>query len=138
MRLYTICVHGVPILVISTDTGLPFPDEFTTDAERLAADRATRALLKGMPEHARRISDQRKIDGALDTWLGEDLSLAGLCDGDHTNLHVRETCVDEAEQWHKPRRSAIEDGELEAGDEDWLVFLVSVGDAAADRHPPAG
>jgi hypothetical protein len=58
---------------MSTDTELPMEDRLATDPKLMQAHRDMRALTESMPDEVRRIGDQREIDEALDTWLGEDL-----------------------------------------------------------------
>lgn len=81
MRLYTICIDQRPVLVMSTDAEPPMEDTLTTDAKLMKAHRdmqALRAKMQARLPDAERLADQREIDEALDTWLGEDLHSFGL------------------------------------------------------------
>ena len=136
MRLYTICAHNRPILTMSVACELPMPDRFTTDAMFMKAHRDERALidkLRAEDPAFDRISDQREIDEALNTWLGEDLLCLEterhpLWSGRRSDLGVREATADEAERWKASRQHAIDTGEIDAGSEMWLMFLVPVQD----------
>jgi hypothetical protein len=130
MRLYTICIDQRPVVVISVDAEPPIPDSLTTRPDLMQTLRESRAQIESIPADPRTM-DQMEIDEALDTYLGEDLqSLTcegnSLWDGDHARLHIREARVDEAERWHLSRRAAIDAGEVAAGEEAWLTFLVPV------------
>lgn len=101
MKLYTICVRGRPVVTLSTDADQPVPD--------------------GLIE----------VDKALDTWLGAGLRKLRnegqvLWTGDRNDLQIREAQADEAERWSASHRKALESGELDAGEESWLTFLVPV------------
>jgi hypothetical protein len=131
MKLYTICVDQRPILVMSVDAGPLMPDQLTTNAEPMKARRDTRALSDSLPADVQRINDQREIDQALDTWLGQDLRTlrshgVPLWSGGSASLHVRDATPDEAQGWHEALQREIDTDEEEAGDEDWLVYLVPI------------
>jgi hypothetical protein len=134
MRLYTICVRGLPVVTMSTNTEPAMPDEFTTDADLMKAYRDARALREAfVDEELQRGIERRQIDEALEAWLGEDLTGlqhdgAPLWTGDYRDLEIREARVDEAARWHSSHQMALDSGEQDAGEEDWLVFLVSVKD----------
>jgi hypothetical protein len=107
------------------------PDSLTTDAKLIKAYRERRAMLDHLPDEVRRITERREIDEAVNTWLGVDLrSLthdgAPLWSGDRDSLEIRDAWTDEAQRWHASLQHAIDTGEQGAGDENWLVFLVSV------------
>jgi hypothetical protein len=55
-----------------------------------------------------------------------------LWDGDRDALHVRKASADEAAIFRASREQAIREGELDAGDEDWVAFLVPVTDPTDD------
>jgi hypothetical protein len=55
-----------------------------------------------------------------------------LWDGE-ADIHCREAVEEERAAWEKSRARAILDGETEADDKDWLVFLVSVTDPTDDE-----
>jgi hypothetical protein len=148
MRLYTVCIDTLPVLTLSTDTELPFPDAFTTNPEIMEAHRAAQALRDRMDSIApptakdRRDSDLAEIDEELDTWLGADLQTLHheghpLWNGDRDRVHVRDATTDEAEHWHTSHRAAINDGTLDAGYEDWLIYLVSVSDKPPKKFKKA-
>ena len=132
MRLYTICIDQRPVLVMSTDAEPPMEDTLTTDAKLMKAHRdmqALRAKMQARLPDAERLADQREIDEALDTWLGEDLHSFGLWNGDWDRLHIREARTEEARRWHTSLTRAIDAGEEEAGSEDWVLLLVPVTDS---------
>jgi hypothetical protein len=136
LDLYTISIRNRPVLTMSVDANDPLPDTFATEPEMLKALREAQALIdemKARTPNLTEIAAMREIDEALDTWLGDDLrSLKTeghpLWKGDRNEITVREARVDEAESWHTSRRNAINEGELEAGEESWLIFLVPVGE----------
>ena len=133
MTIYTIEAHGRPVVVVSIGNMPPLEDSFATKPELLQALRATRDLEEQLPPDMR----ERAIDEALDTWLGKDLSTLEsgghpLWDGDRDALHVREASADEAAIFRASREQAIREGELDAGDEDWVAFLVPVTDPTDD------
>jgi hypothetical protein len=119
---------------MSVDADVPMPDSLITNAEVMKAVRASRALrdeiAARLPGDIQEASYLHEIDEALDTWLGEDLLTlqhddgVPLWSGDRDALHIREARVDEAARWHASRQKAIDEDELDAGDEDWLAFLV--------------
>ena len=93
--------------------------------------RGVRAFRDSRPADVQRIGDQREIDEALDTWLGQDLRTlrshgVPLWSGGRASLHVREATPDEAQGWHEVLQREIDTGEEDAGDEDWLVYLVPI------------
>jgi hypothetical protein len=135
MRLYTICVHGCPVVVISTDTVPPMLDEFTTNAKLMQANRETEEFIDSLPDEVRRIGQRQEIDEAIDTWLGEDLIEWGWS-GDHAALHVRDATTDEAGRWHISRQAAIDADAQEAGDEGWVIFVGSKPDGLSGRRKP--
>ena len=131
MKLYTICVDQRPVLVMSVDAEPLMPDQLTTNAELMKAQRDTRVSSHSLPADVQRVSDQREIDEALDTWLGHDLRTlrshgVPLWNGGRANLHVREATPDEAKGWHEALQREIDTDEEDAGDEDWLVYLVPI------------
>jgi hypothetical protein len=146
LKLYTICVQGAPVLTMSVDSDPPMEDFVLRDPELLKAYRQSQALI----EQIRRepgvdaIAEEMELHQALDTWLGEDLralrradASAPVWDGDPDKVRFREARTDEAERWHLSRRLAIEVGELDAGDEDWLHYLVPVKEPANDGQAPS-
>jgi hypothetical protein len=131
MRLYTICINQRPVLVMSTGAEPPMPDALTTNTVLMKAYRDMRALEESLPTDVRRISDEREIDKALDSWLREDLQAleqdgTPLWNGDRASLHIREATDDEAQGWRASLSQAIDRGEEDAGTEDWL-YLVPPG-----------
>lgn len=141
MKLYTVCVQGSPVLTMSIDADHPLEDFILRDPELLKAHRQTQAFI----EQIRRepgvdaIADEREVNEALDTWLGEDLRAlrtvgahAPIWDGNPDELSFRGARTDEAEKWHLSRRLAIEMGELDAGGETWVRYLVPVQDTTGD------
>src|ERR1700733_1663105 len=101
MRLYTVCVRGRPVLVKSTDVEPPMPDSLTTNAELMKAHRAQRALMEQTTnDKTRHIGAVREIDEALDTWLGTDLMVQSLWNGDWSDVQIREATAEEAGRWH--------------------------------------
>ena len=135
MTIYTIEAHGRPVVVVSVGDTPSLEDSLATKPELLQALRATRDLKEQLPPDMR----EQAIHEALDTWLGEDLSTLEsgghpLWDGDRDALHVREAFADEAAIFRASREQAIREGELEAGDEDWVTFLVPVTDPTNDAE----
>jgi hypothetical protein len=131
MKLYTICVDQRPILVMSVDAGPLMPDQLTTNAEPMKARRDIRALSDSLPADVQRINDQREIDEALNTWLGQDLRTlrshgVPLWSGGSASLLVRDATPHEAQGWHETLQREIDTDEEDAGDEDWLVYLVPI------------
>jgi hypothetical protein len=130
MRLYTVCAHGRPVLVISAGTEDPMEDRFTTDPEIMNAHRFTQALSDNIPSEVASFSECGEIEEALDTWMGEDLQALKsggrpLWNGDRTQVSIREATTDEAAKWHISWRDVIDAGDQDAGDESWAVYLVS-------------
>lgn len=131
MRLYTICIDQRPVLIMSAGVVPPMPDSLKTDAELVKAHRERRAMLERRPDEVRRTTERREIAEALNTWLGVELrSLthdgAPLWSGDRASLEVREARADEVQRWHASRQHTAETGDPDTGEEDGLVFLVSV------------
>lgn len=54
-----------------------------------------------------------------------------LWDGE-ADIHCREAVEEERSEWDKSRARAILEGEAEADDKDWVVFLVPVTDPTDD------
>ena len=131
MKLYTICVDQRPVLVMSVDAGPLVPNQLITNAELMKAQRDTRALSDSLPADVQRINDQREINEALDTWLGQDLRTlrshgVPLWSGGSASLLVRDATPDEAQGWHEALQRESDTDEEDAGDEDWLVYLVPI------------
>jgi hypothetical protein len=115
MTIYTIETHGRPVVVVSVGDMPALEDSLARERMRKQA-----------------------MDEALDTWLGEDLRRLEsdgrpLWDGDRDALHVREASPEEVVVFKASREQAIREGELEAGDEDWVTFLVPVTDPDDDE-----
>jgi hypothetical protein len=79
--------------------------------------------------------DLGEIYEALETYLGDDLltledaaSGRPLWDGNSKNLQVRRATDEEAERWKHSLLAAMQSGEQEPGDMDWVAFLVPVRD----------
>jgi hypothetical protein len=130
VRLFTICTNGLPVLVMSAGAEPPLPDSLTTNVALMKAHRELSAQMDNLPDYARYSVEIHEV---LDTWLGADLRSqtyngTPLWNGDLDSLQIREARTDEAERWHVSRRHAINEGELDAGAEDWLVYLVSPSD----------
>jgi hypothetical protein len=137
MTIYTIEAHGRPVVAVSIGDTPPLEDSLATRPELLQALRATRDLEERLPPDTREHVRRRALEEALDTWLGEDLSTLEsggqpLWDGDRDALRVREASADEAVIFRASREQAVREGELEAGDEDWVAFLVPVTDPTDD------
>jgi hypothetical protein len=126
MKLYTICIDQRPVVVMSTDAEPPMEDARTTNAVLMKAARDLRAMRESLPDDVLRSCDQREIDEALDSRLGQDLLVYGLWDGDSARLHIRDASADEAQHWHASLQEALDTGEEDAGEESWLIFLVPV------------
>ena len=60
-------------------------------------------------------------DEALDTWLGQDLQILGLWDGDMRRVTSREATVEETSRWHASHARAVKSGKEAAGTEDWAI-----------------
>jgi hypothetical protein len=137
MTTHTIEAHGRPVVVVGVGDTPALEDSFATRPELLQTLRATRNLEERLRPDMREHMRKRAIAEAFDTWLGEDLSTLesggrSLWDGDRDALRVREASADEAAIFRASREQAIREGELEAGDEDWVGFLVPVTDSADD------
>lgn len=140
MKLYTVCVQGSPVLTMSVDTELPMEDSLLTDPEFMKLHRQTQATVDAMREGGgatAAASAAMEIYETLDTWLGKDLRAlttngARVWDGNRKKLSFREARTYEAEKWHLSRRQAIETEKIEAGEEDWVTFLVPVKDPTDD------
>jgi hypothetical protein len=77
--------------------------------------------------------DLKEIDNALETHLGAELqalvdaaSGQALWDGNWENIHVRRATGEEAERWGGSSLAAMQAGEQEPGETDWVAFLVDV------------
>jgi hypothetical protein len=106
MKLCTICVSRQPVLTMSVDADDSVLDSLTTNVDAMKADRAGRVLRTGI--------------AAI---------LFNEGDGRAGGLSVREARVDEAACWYAARQKAIdEEGELDAVNESWIVYLVPVSD----------
>lgn len=126
MRLYTICPNGQPVLVISAGVEPPMEDCFTTNADLMKASRAMREMLEDNPD-AQRISEVQELDEAIDTYLGMDLMAYGLWNGvDRADVQVRDASPDETHRWRAALQASIIEGEQDAGDEDFAVWLVTL------------
>ena len=128
MRLYTVCVEGRPVLVLSTDVEPPMEDHLTTNAALMQSNRDWRDLkdlmLANSDPLVRHAAAHLELDQALDTGLGEDLMERGLWrPGDRGAVRHREPTEEEAARWHASRQQAVATGEQDAGDEAWLVYL---------------
>jgi hypothetical protein len=136
MELYTVCVDGLPVLVMNTNAGaLPkLPDSLATNPEFVEAHRAAQAaseLIDAQIEeeggsldelhHTRAIHE---IDETLDAWLGSELQGQGLWNGEPDQVSARRATPDEAARWRRSHEAAINAGEADAGDEDWLIYFV--------------
>jgi hypothetical protein len=77
-----------------------------------------------------------EIDEALEAYLGADLQALEdaaspgrpLWDGNWKNVRVRRATGEEAKIWKSSLLTAVQAGEQEPGDMDWLVFLVAIRD----------
>jgi hypothetical protein len=107
----------------------------------MTANRDSQALRDEMGDEVRRIGEQREIDEAMDTWLGEELmaltqdSGNPLWNGDRSVLTVREARTDEAAKRFISHQHAIDTGEEDAGTEDLCIYLVPTNEPrCGDRH----
>lgn len=131
MILYTLCIDARPILVINTDPEIPVPDEVVHSPVMLDALRKINEICADTQLDERRLGQLEQIDDALDTWLGEDLATLKhdgivLWDGDRSRVHVREARADEVIRWSNSYQEALATGEQDAGNEDYLVYLIEV------------
>jgi hypothetical protein len=125
MRLHTVSIDNLAVVAMSTDADAPMQDFVVHDAELLSAHRQMTELhntMKSIAPDLDKISDQREVDDALETWLGDDLKAlqhhgVPLWNGDHSRLTSREATVDEASKWHHSRQKAVDEGEEGAGEE---------------------
>ena len=133
MRLYTICVRDLPAVVMSVDADGAIEDWVVADPLLLNAYRHTQEIEAKLPEHIRLYNYHCEIDEALDTWLGADLralehNARPLWTGKKRDLDIRAANLDEISRWHVSHREAINTGEIDAGEDSWLLFLVPMRD----------
>ena len=131
MNLYTVCVHGLPVLVMSVGTEPSLENSFTRNPEFMKPYRDTQALrdnnamTDGDPDVSRHTCDLREVDKAINTWLGKDLRTLeyngrNLWNGNREQLTVREATTEEAARWHSSRQSITDEID------DWLMYLIQV------------
>jgi hypothetical protein len=133
MRLYTICIQQHPVAVVSAGADLPLPDWVATDPELMKTLRMTEQIRAQVPDDVKRAGEFIEIDQLLDTWLGNDLRVLEhngqpLWTGDRNDIAIREARIEEADQWFASRREAVSNEDVDAGDADWVHFLVGVSD----------
>jgi hypothetical protein len=135
MRLYTVCAHDQPVLVISAGVE-PSMEELAKFAppEVLKAEQFLRSIVD---EETQRAVEWREIDEALDTWLGAELQCLehdfhGVWGGDRSDIVIREATTNEAARWRASLQDAIAMGEQDTGNEDWLVYLIPVSETDDD------
>jgi hypothetical protein len=133
MTIYTIEAHGRPVVAISIGNMPPLEDSFATRPELLRALRTARDMEERLPDDGREHMRRQAIDEALDTWLGGDLCILEsegrpLWSGDRDALRVREASPDEAAVFAASRERAVREGELDAGDEDWVAPVMEPDD----------
>jgi hypothetical protein len=150
-KLYTVEAHGRPVVVLSATRLGPPPDEMLAYTKVIEALRNSRHVMSELADKAKQRGfnleeevDLREIDEALETWLGEDLlvledaeSGVPLWDGDENTLCVRQATADEAAAWNASLEAAMNSGEHDPGDMDWVCFLVSVIDPTDDDDDEA-
>jgi hypothetical protein len=138
MTPYTICVNGLPVLVMSVDAGeLQMPDDLVLNPKIRAAMTATNevkaqvdALVVKSGGSLEEFNDSiaiREIDDAVDSWLGADLLAKGLWNGEPDQVSARKATPDEAATWLRSQQAAIDAGDADAV-EDWLTYLVETAE----------
>ena len=55
-----------------------------------------------------------------------------LWDGDWENIDIRRSTNEEIERWKQSLLSAIQAGEQEPDEQDWVIFLVPIHDPTDD------
>ena len=140
-NLYTVEAHGRPVVVISATSSEPPSDKMLANPRVIEALRRTRQLEADMakelsvdPNEFEEGVSVHEIDEALETYLGDDLQTmegadspgGALWDGNWENIHTRRATDVEAEQWKQSLLAAMQAGEQEPGDTDWVAFLVAV------------
>jgi hypothetical protein len=99
-------------------TGQARPDRLTDFINAKAVDR------DGSLDEFRHCSAIREIDEALDTWLGSELQAFGLWNGERDRGSARRASPDESAVWHRSHQAALDAGKEDAGEQDWLTYLV--------------
>lgn len=121
--LYTVCVIDKPVAVMCVGAERLLEDSPATDAEIVRAKHTAQNLQNRSRSEACDLSEHQKIYEALESHLGSDLMATGLWNGDIEDVRIRNSRPEEVAAWTASYNDAVQAGEQEAGDPDWLIVL---------------